>query len=161
MRIVASHLAPAPRGCSGPAPTEHRAFKRLGPLVGSDPAWAGVYANYDEVTNAYHMAGQPRRRSEGWAVKVLWVMPDTATDRVTLSAQNSSTGQLVLFDVGGRYTVGATAQPILDPARPAIPPQDGRLKEFPSNLFFPSAGCYSLSVAAADDSWALGFGFCT
>lgn len=46
-----------------------------------------------------------------------------------------------------------------DPDRPGIPPQDGSLKEFPSYLLFPSAGCYLLEATWATGTWRLGFGF--
>jgi hypothetical protein len=98
-----------------------------------------------------------RRRSEGWAVKVLWVMPQAAIDPVTLSARNTSTGQPVLFDIAGRDAAPLPSEPALDPKHPAIPPEANKgVRAFPSELFFPSAGCYELSASSIEKSWTLG-----
>jgi hypothetical protein len=124
-------------------------------VAGQPPIWAGFYARFDADTNAFHAMQAPRKK-DGWRIKVLWVIEPGGSTPVTLSGRNLVTGAPLQFEIG----VGSVSEsPVLDPRHPAIPIQDGNWKEFPSYLYFPSAGCYVLSASWSGGSWEMGFGF--
>lgn len=75
-----------------------------------------------------------------------------------MTGVNVRTGDSIWFQVsdGGDPTPTAT----LDPATPGAVSEPGSpWREFPSYLYFPSAGCYLLQVDSADAGWNLRFGF--
>jgi hypothetical protein len=156
--VIARVLDAAPGACPGPAPQYEKVARYFGPLVGGTPIWGGFYAHFNEPANAFHNGSRLRRRKDGWPVKVLWVVEPGTLTPVTLSGHNAVTDAPVRFKIGGVHNP-ATESAVLDPKHPAIPVQDGRWKEFPSDLYFPSAGCYVLTASWAGGSWQMGFGF--
>ena len=154
---IARRLDASPEGCDGPAPHYERIARYFGSLAGGSPIWGGFYARFDEETNAFHGTQAPLK-NDGWRIKVLWVIDPDASTPVTLSGRNTATDAPLKFETSGGGEV-ATNSPVLDPANPAIPIQDGNWKEFPSYVYFPSAGCYVLSASWSGGSWQMGFGF--
>jgi hypothetical protein len=45
-------LAEAPGGCPGPEPRSQTVADFVGQVVGGPPLWAGIYATYDQASNA-------------------------------------------------------------------------------------------------------------
>lgn len=156
--VIAHSLDAAPDGCQGPTPQYEKVARYFGPLAGGSPIWGGFYARFNEGANASYALRGPRRTKDGWPVKVLWVIEPGTHTPVTLSGRNVATGAPLRFKIGGVH-VTATESPVLNPKHPAIPIQDGEWKEFPSYLYFPSAGCYVLTASWIGGSWQMGFGF--
>jgi hypothetical protein len=119
---------------------------------------AGAYSSLDVERGAYRAKKDAARTRFGWRIKVLWVLGPSATAVVELTGVNVRTREPIWFEVsdGGRPAPSAT----LDPATPGAVSEPGSpWKEFPSHLYFPSAGCYRLHVESVDGGWDLAFGF--
>jgi len=155
---IARHLTSAPEGCPGPSPHPTKVARFVGPVVGESPVWGGLYARFDPKVNTYR-DGEVARTKKGWALKVIWLIEPGTSTPVTLTGTNVATGEPVSFHIGGVAPVGPTTVLVLDPDHPAIPLQHGQWKEFPSELLFPSSGCYRLNASWADGAWEMGFGF--
>ena len=152
---MARRLNTSPDGCQGPNPEPERVARSFGRVIGGSPIWGGFYARFNEQSNAF-VASQAPRTMDGWRIKVLWLIAPDVSTPVSLSGHNVETGAPLRFAIGG--AAPATDTPVLDPAHPAIPVQDERWKEFPSYLYFASAGCYVLTASWSGGSWELGFG---
>jgi hypothetical protein len=88
-------------------------------------------------------------------MKILWALVPGTTDTVTLRGWNLATGRRVVFglpDVSGHGKVG-----MLDPRAGGSNP-DG-WGGFPSDEYFPSAGCYVLFAQWRTGSWIVPFAF--
>ncbi len=154
--VVAAHLATAPSGCltSGALLQDTPPW---GELFGSAPAFGGFYAHPDPSAGSFHVGTNTRRKENGWAVKVLWVVQPGTTEPVTLSGQEVGTGWPITFDPSN----GSPSDTMrLDPSHPGTPSRRQGWTEYPSLLSFPEAGCYIIKASWADGSWqrALGFG---
>ena len=155
---VASHLTSAPEGCPGAPSIPTKVARFVGPVVGGSPLWGGFYARFDPKANTYR-DGEVRRTERGWALKVLWLIEPGASTPVTLTGANVLTKAPLSFHAGGVAPAKPATTLVLDPQHPAVPQLHGQWKEFPSELFFPSSGCYRLNASWVGGAWAMGFGF--
>ena len=148
-------LGPAPANCPpAPAPQSF-APKVFGPGVGGAPVWAVFGGQSAVLPGEPHSTVSPPHTRDGWQMKILWALAPATTDTVTLRGWNLSTGKRVVFglsDVAGNGTVG-----MLDPRSGGGNP-DG-WGGFPSDEYFPSAGCYVLFAQWRTGSWIVPFAF--
>jgi hypothetical protein len=128
-----------------------RVSERYGELVGGTRVWAGIYAERDGP-NVFHAPGAPHRRL-GWRIKVLWIMrAHVSAGVVRISGVNLDTEEPLWFQVSGESAQDPTPVLELDPSS-GIQTTGRRWAEFPSYLFFPRAGCYSIRATGEDDGW--------
>jgi len=125
------------------------------PAVGHAPVWAVGFA--PGIT--LHV-GNAERSQHGWMVKILWVLQPRYTGLVRLQGWEAPHSTPLWFQIGGAGT--PTKAPVLDPRHPGIPlqnmqPGKGYWIEFPSYLFIPAVGCYSLSAQWPGGHWQLAF----
>jgi hypothetical protein len=142
-------LEPAPSSCPGPRPTRRPVSPEFGPLSGKRPAWGGVYAPYNEKTNSFRLPPDTPHTKLGWRVKILWVVAPKQPDPVALSGRQSGTELPIWFEIEDTPT---TTSAIL----PANTTE--YFADFPSYVYFQSAGCYALNARWPGGSWWLGFG---
>jgi len=94
-------------------------------------------------------------------MKILWAIPPSTTHRVTLRGWNLARGQRVLLNFKGvadDYTpLEIKKAGTLDP-RYRGTGMDG-WGGFPSEEYFPSAGCYILFAQDQTASWIVPFAF--
>jgi hypothetical protein len=114
---------------------------------------AGVYATYDQATNAYS-AEDAAWTEHGWRIKILHLIEPGQDAPVELSGigVGATSGTVLLEVEGGRPAVRATFDPNSQPAT-----HEG-WREFPTYAYFPSAGCYRFTANWPGGSWQLGFG---
>ena len=130
-----------------------------GRLVGAAPVWTGVYATYDAHANAFRLGTNTRRTAAGWAVKFLWVIAPDHVEPVTVSGSElRGSGISIRFRQGntsGRVPPRSTT---FDTRSPGSVTSEGTHKEFPSELYFPRAGCYELEARWRGGRWRMVFG---
>jgi hypothetical protein len=101
-------------------------------------------------------APDARRTHRGWRIKVLWVMRSDQQAVVTIEGSNVKTGQPLWFKPADAKAGPAA---VLDPAHPGAPSERAGWLNFPSYLYVPSAGCYTLSARSSGEGWDMVFGF--
>jgi len=153
---VAVTLRSPPAGCPGPSAEPQRPTRLYGKLYGRQPVWGGFYAEFDPHVHVFHAADAPRTDT-GWRIKVLWIVHRDQSDPVVLSAHRGD-GEPVWFEIAVIGPPPATSAG-LDPAHPENVAERGGWKEFPSYVYFPSAGCYTLEASWRGGRWRIGFGF--
>jgi hypothetical protein len=142
-------LEPRPSNCPGPRPKRVPVDPEFGPLNGKRPAWGGVYAPYNTKTNSFRLPPDTPHTKLGWRVKILWVVAPKQRDPITLSGRQTGSEESIWFEID---QMPATTYAIL----PANTTE--YFADFPSYVYFPSAGCYSIEARWPDGSWRLGFG---
>jgi hypothetical protein len=125
--------------------------------LGSEQAAGAVYARFDGSMSAYRISVNNRRKGPGWGVKVLWVQQPGFNSPVTLQGKNTETGEPIWFQLSSSRSPRTSAT--LDPANAVGGQSLHGWTGYPSLLFFPRAGCYSLSGTWPGGSWQFGFGF--
>jgi hypothetical protein len=121
----------------------------FGPLSGERPAWGGVYAPYNTKTNSFRLPPDTPHTKLGWRVKILWVVAPKQHDPIALSGRQTGSEESIWFEID---QMPATTYASL----PANTTE--YFADFPSYVYFPSAGCYSIEARWPDGSWRLGFG---
>jgi hypothetical protein len=147
---VSGRLEPPP-ACPG-ARVRTTAVGPYRSVVGSEPVWAGVYAELDRAASVF-VAHDAPRTEYGWRVKVLWVMRPDATGTVTAVGRPAEGGQTLWFELAGDEP---TTSLLLDPAQPET--RDEGWLNFPSYAYFPAAGCYELRASSERGTWSVIFG---
>lgn len=123
--------------------------------MGSAQAFGGVFARADRSADSFHVGHNAHRTRFGWAVKILWVMEPGTSAPVTLTGRESKTASPITFHPSNEPT---SQTMILDPAHPGTLSRRQGWTEYPSLLFFPQAGCYTIRASWAGGSWEQGFG---
>jgi hypothetical protein len=142
-------LEPRPSNCPGPRPKRKPVSPEFGPLSGERPAWGGVYAPYDKKTNSFRLPPDTPHTKLGWRVKILWVVAPKQPDPVTLSGKQAGSEELISFEI---ENLPATTSASL----PANTTE--YFADYPSYVYFRSAGCYSIDARWPGGTWRLGFG---
>lgn len=126
-------------------------------MLGGAPAFGGFYAQrFDPSSGSFHVGHDTRRKPEGWAIKVLWVLEPSTSEPVMISGREVDTGAAIAFDpVNG--PVSDTM--LLDPRNPGTPSRRKGWTAHPSLLLFPEAGCYVIEAAWDGGSWQRAFAF--
>lgn len=153
--VIAAELTQSPAGCPGPLPQVHSG--QAGGFFGSTPLSGGIYARLDKATGAFQ-ASQAPRTQYGFRIKVLWVVAAHQASPVSLKGFNANTGAPILISLAN-ISDRPSASVALDPLHPGTPSSHRGNSEFPSYLYFPSAGCYRLQADWSNGSWTMGFGF--
>jgi hypothetical protein len=98
-------------------------------------------------------ADVPRTRY-GWRDKVIWLVTSRHKGVIRLRGHNLATGTALRFKVllSGR---GVTTVGLLNPRKPGAVTNQGEPKTFPASIYFPKAGCYSISAGWRGGSWKL------
>lgn len=152
---VARSLGSPPRGCGAPRLTRSEVSPDYAPLLGRAPVWFGPYLSVDERRSTFHVLADAPRTGHGWRVKFLWVIGPGQKAPVTLRGGDLAGGHQVPLELEGAE---AAASATLDPERPgALPDRSNGLKEFPSYVYFPAAGCYFLEASWPGGSWKVVF----
>jgi hypothetical protein len=125
-------------------------------MLGATPAFGGFYVRLDVSSGSFHAGHNTRRKPEGWAIKVLWVLEPGTSDPVTISGHDVDTGAPIAFDPSNG-SVSDTM--LLDPSNPGTPDRRKGWTAYPSELLLPEAGCYQIEASWTDGSWQRGFGF--
>jgi hypothetical protein len=152
--FIAAVLDVAPRSCQGASVPLAEAGP-YGEVIGKAPVWAGFYANLRPASGVF-AAPDAVRTSWGWRIKVLWVMKADQTAPVVIDGSDLRTGASLWF-LPSDAEAGPSA--ILDPANPGAPSANPGWLNFPSYLYFPNAGCFTLAVDPAGPGWDMTFGF--
>jgi len=151
---AARRLDAAPSNCSGRRPRTLVSFGNYGNLIGSSPVWAGLYAIFDKRRGAYHVQRDAPRNVYGWRIKVLWVVTADVEDPVRVVGTDAGKRARLWFEVNERDE-RPVRQATLDPATPGVPLTGDDYVEFPSYVYIPRAGCYSLEASWPGGSWRL------
>jgi len=154
---VARSLGPAPDGCGDAVPLL-RDEPPWGRVFGASPAFGAFYARADATAGAFHVGTDTRRTRTGWRVKVLWVLRSGTSEPVTITGQEAVSEQPVVFRSSGTTTTTSTTM-LLDPTNPGTPSERKGWTEYPSELRFPTSGCYRITATWASGSWVRGLGF--
>lgn len=129
--------------------------------MGASPLWLGPYLRRDPSLSVWRYAtATGLKGSDGWAVKVVWVVARTIAGPARVSITRFATGRPLAITITGSYADRSTA-PLLDPARPSHPDVADKpdTHEWGSYAVFPRAGCYRLDARWPDGSWSLVFSF--
>jgi hypothetical protein len=118
----------------------------VGLVLGRSPVWAGVYADYDARRGAYRAQSDAPRTEFGTRIKVLWVVT-SSTPPVTIT-WGSANGHSISFALASNDT--PTRVLSLDPRHPLTSSGGPSYGEFPSYIYVPRSGCYTLTVRPAD-----------
>ncbi len=140
-------LSPVPESCL-PGPVPQKVSSDIGLAIGGSPLWAagfaGPHATIPIDPNAPYTAN-------GWPVKILWAIEPDYMHPLMLQGTNLQTGAPIYFNVTGQ----TTRSPVLDPSIARTAP--GKWADFPSNIFIPSAGCYSIEANLPGGQWRITF----
>ncbi len=149
---VENPVGPVPTNCPhGPEPMV--LSSHFGPGIGGYPAWAIGFGGPHATMPIY--AGNLEPSRYGWPQKVLWVVKRSYPGLVRLRGANLADGVQLWFEIGGRREV--TVAPVLKAPEPAIPYQTEGWAEFPSYLYIPRAGCYTLEAEWEGGFWRVNF----
>lgn len=149
---VSRKLKSAPTSCPGPKPHLHQVTPSVAPAIGKQPVWGAFYARFDPKTAALHMTADVPRTRYGWSDKVIWLVASRHKSVIRLRGHNLTTGTALRFSVllSGR---GVTTVGLLNPKKPGAVTNQGQPKTFPAGIYFPKAGCYSISASWRGGSW--------
>jgi len=139
----------------GPEPKLETVADFIGPVAFGPPLWAGVYATYDAASNAYAAPDAPFTE-DGWRIKILFLLePKHDSDVELIGHGVRGTERAVLFSVEGAPPAEVAS---FDPGNPAIPVQHDGWREYPTYVYFPSAGCFLPTASWTGGTSELGFG---
>lgn len=157
-------LGRAPTNCPA-TPAPERFTPEFGPGWGGGSVWAvGLGAGQSFlIPGQAHSSGVPGRSVYGWGNKILWAVAVSSPGRVTLRGWNLRTGQPIHFGFGGTEpaapTPFVTVAHLDAQAARAITHNSGAYEGFPSEEYFPSAGCYVLYAQWRTGSWIVPVAF--
>lgn len=154
---VSRTLASAPTTCPGPKPRPRQVTPSVGRVIGRKPVWAGPYGMLDPKTDALQLVGNVPRTRYGWRDKVLWLVAYHHKGVIRLRGHGIRTGTPLRFNVI-RSGEGTTTTGLLNHGRPGAVSNPGEPKQFPSHIYFPKVGCYSLSASWKGGSWKVVLG---
>ena len=131
------------------SPTSREVAPYFGKAVGGSPVWAagGLVENPVTVTGTPDSPGATKK-------KVLWLIEPDFAEPVQLRGTNHADGAQLWFEIGGGTP---TREPTLDPQQPGIPVQHGQWREWPSYLYVPTPGCYTLEATWSSGSRSMTF----
>jgi hypothetical protein len=127
-----------------------------GELIGRGPVWGGFYTPHPPSHGGIFASSDAPRTHFGWRIKVLWVMQAHNQAPVTIEGQNVRTGAALWFEPSNAEAGPAA---MLNPAQPGAPSENPGWLNFPSYLYFPGAGCFTLATRSAAGGWQMVFGF--
>lgn len=149
----------APRTCPGIGPTPTSTPPGFqGTWVGESPFWLFPYLRRDQSVSVWRYSMDiGLKGSDGWSVKVIWLLARTVTGTARVSITNLASSRRLSITIGGTRSTA----PLLDPSRPGHPDVDSKpdTHEWGSYVVFPRAGCYRLEAQWPQDSWRLIFSF--
>jgi hypothetical protein len=151
---ISKRLAASPEDCTnlGASPT------KVGPwlyALGSGPAF-GVGFGLDH-SGAYHTGNNNvQKTSNGWGIKILWVLRPGTHQTVAISGSETGTGWPIIFQPSGAPTSSTMT---LDPKHPGTPTKERGWLGYPSLVAFPEAGCYTIKATWSNGAWTRGLGF--
>jgi hypothetical protein len=119
----------------------------VGHVLGRRPVWAGIYADYDGRRGAYRSQSNAPRTDFGTRIKVLWLVASGEPPPVTITWR-SANGNSISFALVSDDT--PTSVLSLDPGHPATSSGGPSYSEFPSYIYVPRSGCYTLTIKPAD-----------
>lgn len=150
-------LAAAPANCPGPKPHPKQVTPSVGRVIGRKPVWAGPYGMLDPKTGALQLVADTPHTRYGWRDKVLWLVAYHHKGVIRLRGHRLSSGQPMRFSVElsgeGVRTFG-----LLNHGKPGAVTNPGAPKQFPSYIYFPRAGCYTISASWKGGSWKVVLG---
>jgi hypothetical protein len=149
---VSRRLTAAPTNCPGPKPSLKQVTPSVGPVLGQRPAWAAFYARVDPQTGALHMTADIPRTRDGWRDKVLWLVASHQKGVIRLRGRDLASGTPLKFHVQ-LSGVGIGPVGLLNHGIPGAVTNPGEPKQFPSYVYFPRAGCYTLGASWEGGSW--------
>ncbi len=94
-----------------------------------------------------------RRARYGWPVKILWALSGDEREPVYVALRRVPSGGPLWFET----KLGMTKHPSFDPTHPEI--LGGPTNEWTSVAYFPSAGCFSLTIQSSAGTYRALFGF--
>ncbi len=141
-------LGQLPNTCPrGPEPMS--VTGRYGPGIGGYPLWvAGFAPPYASLV--WLGAGEPMKY--GWPFKVGWVAKRTYTGTVRIRGADLANGQPLWFNINQVDSIS----PILNLSGATTLQFDG-WTDFPSYVYIPRAGCYSLEAEWEGGMWRVSF----
>jgi hypothetical protein len=119
----------------------------VGHVLGMRPVWAGVYADYDGRRGAYRAQSDAPRTSFGTRIKVLWVVTSGTPPPVTITWRSASGPSISFAFVPDDAPTSVLS---LDPHHPLTSSGGPSYGEFPSYIYVPRSGCYTLTIKPAD-----------
>jgi len=143
---VSATLAAPPTNCGATTPTDVSTFGRG---IGGLTAWA---VGFDGPQATLHVANGPRT-AYGWRAKVLMVVDASQVAPITITGRSDS-GAALWFEIGGAVSAPPTTAPRLGGS--TVPAVHG-WKQFPSYVYVPSAGCYTLRTSWPGAGWTVRF----
>lgn len=142
-------LAPPPADCDVYAITREEVSPRYAPLLGSAPVWFGPYLSVDEAEGVFRLHPGARVTRDGWQVKFLFVVQGAATGQVTVSGADTHGRPL-------RFAIDAQEPPTRSGVMNVASARE-TFVDFPSYVYFPGAGCFTLKAQWPGGSWQLSF----
>lgn len=147
-------LGPAPADCPSSGPLLQR-VPPWGLLLGGSPVWGSFYLQPQRSTDVMR-SPRPHLGPRGWGVKVLWLVEPSARQTATVAGRTAIGDQTVWFGPANARE-GSTLR--LDPAQPGTSTRRQGWIAFPSNVYFPRAGCYTFTATWPGGSWSVTFGY--
>jgi hypothetical protein len=154
---LARLVDPPPTSCP-PGPPPKVVSPDYGLAVGQAPAWAVGFSS-GKHGPVLLFEGLTRLGPHGFYEKVLWVIQPGYSHVVHLTGSYGSSGPALWFQIGDSApTTNAALEPASPGAYPVNPAEPNQaFINFPSYLFIPQAGCYSLEAAWPDGHWRTAF----
>lgn len=141
--IVETELGTLPTDC----PVSQLTYKELDRGFAPGTAGPGLWAIglQNKIQLSAGQLAQQSNKKYGWAIKVLWVVEPGQKESISLTGYNRSDYQPVWFlmskvDTTPFFSANSSST---------------YYEEYPSNLFFPKAGCYDLVAKWNGGGWKL------
>lgn len=148
--LIPPPLGMVPQNCP-PGPTPQPIFSDIGPVVGAAPVWVTGFGGPHAVI---HIPTYFTYTQYGWTWKLLWKMQSGYTHPITLEGGNLRNGTLLWFQIGQQ---NPSTSPVLDPLHSGQQPSAGSGLNWPSYMYIPIAGCYSLEAKWPGGHWRITF----
>ena len=152
---VTPPLGPVPSTCpTNPPPV--RLPQGLGTGIGMSPVWVVGFTPGLSLHLDFGDPGGMMHGPHGWYRKLAWLVGPGYRQRIVLHGSALAGGAPLWFQLGGQTP---TTAPLLNPQQPeaAFPGEPPGWAFFPSYLFIPLAGCYSVEATWPGGMWKVAF----
>jgi hypothetical protein len=147
-------LTTAPASCRGSS-TPQRLGSDHGMAIGTAPVWA---VGFTTGTGGGAVLARPGEATRvGYGMKVLWVTDPSLRTTVHVDGSRLGSGVPLWFQPATSNSRTPLNELVLDPSNPSdttlVTAAGSSYLRYPSLIFIPTAGCYSLRAKWSTGSW--------
>jgi hypothetical protein len=151
---IPAPLSSAPASCPGSASPQPLASD-LGLAIGKAPVWAVGFTTGTDGRAVLAKPGEATR--VGYGMKVLWVAERSLSATVHVDGSQLGSRAPLRFQPATSDSQSPQNELVLDPSAPSdttsVSPSGSRFLRYPSLIFIPVAGCYSLRAKWSTGYW--------